>query len=111
MFFYNSLIVCLGSDISVKDSEPRLTQTTLFQDKLLERFSNIYLNGKTRWLRSKPYTQLINNSAVILDTNGNGYYIPKGYSVNLTSVISDQEQAAVKRSAARCTRLPGVTMV
>lgn len=29
--FYNSLIVCLGSDIAVKNSEPRLTQTTIFE--------------------------------------------------------------------------------
>lgn len=88
VFFYNSLIVCLGSEITASDGEPRVAQTTLFQDKMLTNFSNIYLNGETRWL-STDYTQLINDSAVLLDTNSNGYYIPKGYFVNVT--ISDQQ--------------------
>ena len=81
------MIVCLGSDIHAKNSEPRRTQTTLFQDKYITGISSIYINGDTKWL-SKNFSRLINDSAAILDTNGNGYYIPKGSSVDV--VISLQ---------------------
>ena len=82
VFFYNSLIVCLGSDINTRNSEPYQTQTTLFQDKYIRGTSVIYINGKMKLLKS-DFSEILNDSAAILDTNGNGYYIPKGSSGNV----------------------------
>jgi chondroitin-sulfate-ABC endolyase/exolyase len=67
----------------VENSQPRRTQTTLFQDKYISEISSIYVNGVTRWL-SNNFSQLINDSAAILDTNGNGYYIPKDSLLNIS---------------------------
>ena len=96
VFFYNSLMVCLGSDIHVANSEPKRTQTTIFQDKYLTRISSIYINGETKWL-SKNFSQLINDSAAILDANGNGYYIPKGSSVNVNISLQHSKTNDGKR--------------
>ncbi|XP_028417397.1 uncharacterized protein LOC114541786 [Dendronephthya gigantea] len=82
VFFYNSLIVCLGSNINAVNSEPRRTQTTLFQDKYLFNRSVISINGKFHSL-GKDFTQELNGSAAILDSNENGYYIPKDMSANV----------------------------
>ena len=83
VFFYNSLIVCLGSDIHVENSQPRRTQTTLFQDKYISTISSIYINGDLKWL-SENFSQILNDSVAILDTNGNGYYVPKGSLLNVS---------------------------
>ncbi|CAB3982397.1 Chondroitin sulfate ABC exolyase [Paramuricea clavata] len=91
IFFYNSLIVCLGSNINTTNSEPYRTQTTLFQDKYTTSITVIYINGKMKLLRD-DFSQILYDSAAILDTNGNGYYIPKGSSANIA--ISRQKSKA-----------------
>ena len=50
---------------------------------MINIFQKIYVNGVTRWL-SNNFSQLINDSAAILDTNANGYYIPKDSLVNIS---------------------------
>ncbi|KAK3699090.1 hypothetical protein QZH41_000615 [Actinostola sp. cb2023] len=54
-FFYNDLIVCLGSDIKFKnaDVENYYAQTTLFQDNLVDPFksSRITIDSQTHDLR------------------------------------------------------------
>ena len=77
------MLVCLGSDIHAENSKPRRTQTTLFQDKYISTISSIYINGDLKWL-SKNLSQIFNDSAAILDTNGNGYYVPKGSVLNVS---------------------------
>ena len=86
VFFYDSVIVCLGSDILVRNSGRKRAQTTLFQDKHTSKISSIYVNGKTKWL-SKDYSRLLTDSAAILDTNGNGYYVPKNSSAKVTIAL------------------------
>ena len=84
VFFYNDLIVCLGSDINVEKSDPNRTQTTLFQDKLVKpsATSTIYINGVAKWLRHDLRLRT-DISAAMLDTNGNGYYVPKDSPLNI----------------------------
>ena len=82
VFFYDSLIVCLGSNIKTRNTQQYRTQTTLFQDKHIDDISAIYVNGEMKLL-SRNYSQTLYKSAAILDTNGNGYYIPKNSLANI----------------------------
>lgn len=81
-FFYNDLIVCLGSDIELgaNDSDHYIL-TTIFQDKMLP--------GKTVSFEGKTYTWRLNElwkfgedrGLKLIDTNGNLYNVKGGDSV------------------------------
>lgn len=103
VFFYNSLIVCLGSNINAVNTEPHRTQTTLFQDKYTTSRTVINVNGKFQSL-GKNFSQVLNDSAAILDSNENGYYIPKDMSANVVirgqhSMTPDGETLSYARYA------------
>ncbi|XP_046854676.1 chondroitin sulfate ABC exolyase-like [Xenia sp. Carnegie-2017] len=82
IFFFDSLIVCLGDEITTKNSEPYLTQTTLLQNEYLSEISAIFINGEMNFLY-KNLTKTVQGPGTIMDTLGNGYYIPHGRSVNV----------------------------
>ena len=87
----------------MRNSGEKRTQTTLFQDKCITKISSIYINGETKWL-SQDYSRLLTDSAAILDTNGNGYYIPKESSANVaislqTSKTNDGKKVTMARYA------------
>ena len=103
VFFYDDLIVCLGSDISADRSHPNRTQTTLFQDKRVKpsATSTIYINGAAKWLRHNLRLR-VNASAAILDTNGNGYYVPGDSSLDIEiKNQSSRTSSGLKASSAR----------
>ena len=79
VFFFENLLVCLGSDIAANNTKGKIVQTTLFQDKLTESLS-IEINGavkrlSTSFSQSTPLKQG-QNFTTLTDTKGNFYYIP-----------------------------------
>lgn len=73
-FFFDQLIVCLGSGI--QSSTPgRETETTLFQTGLTNRSAPIWVNA-ARPLADFPYERTFDNgSAWLIDAAGNGYLV------------------------------------
>ncbi|XP_078360186.1 chondroitin sulfate ABC exolyase-like [Oculina patagonica] len=82
VFFFENLLVCLGSNIVADHTNGKVVQTTLFQDKLVDgdNSSLIKIDGAEKNYSStfsaitppspgKKYTTLT-------DTKGNNYYIP-----------------------------------
>ncbi|KAL9951274.1 hypothetical protein ACROYT_G043912 [Oculina patagonica] len=98
VFFYQNLLVCLGSNIRLENGSGKKAQTTLFQDKLLRGFSPFFikvdgaqkgcsdpLNTTTPYARNgeKNYTTLV-------DSKGNSYYIPRSSASSLKVHIQNQ---------------------
>ena len=95
VFFYNNLLVCLGSNIRLENGPGKKAQTTLFQDKLLRGSSSftVAVNGirkdcfapfnPTTPSGQKAYTTLV-------DTKGNSYYIPSSSASNLKVHVKNQ---------------------
>ena len=96
VFFYQNILVCLGSDIETTSGQK--AQTTLFQDKLLrgnetfaikvngvQKDSSAPFHAMTPTFKSErmPYTTLV-------DTKGNSFYIPRASASSLKVHIQDQ---------------------
>ena len=78
VFFFENLLVCLGSNIKAKKTHGKAVQTTLFQDRLLNT-SFIKIDGvqKNYSLTFQAMTPSSGNSYTTLtDVKGNFYYIP-----------------------------------
>jgi hypothetical protein len=96
-FFYEDLIVCIGSDIKVTDvdEDEYYAQTTIFQDKLVDpsQPSTISINGKYHDLRVllKDRTHWpADQIAILEDSNKNTYKVSNpqaGFHIK----ISDQD--------------------
>ena len=91
VFFFENLLVCLGSDITAKNTNSKIIQTTLFQDKLVSGVSSSFIKVdnvpktyadtlpvKTPTTAARRYTSLT-------DAKGNFYYIPSTQQINLES--------------------------
>ncbi|KAK3699084.1 hypothetical protein QZH41_000617 [Actinostola sp. cb2023] len=79
-FFYDHLIVCLGSDIKVKktsNSDTIYAQTTLFQDKMLDQKSGIKIAGNNHSLdiHNKTFLNSRKQPVELQDTHGNTYQV------------------------------------
>ena len=98
VFFFQNVLVCLGSNIKIDNGGTTKAQTTLFQDKLVRGASefSIKINDKTKGssdigkagnpLSADPkrvYTTLV-------DTKGNSYYIPGSSASDLKVHIQNQ---------------------
>ena len=97
VFFFENLLVCLGSDITAKNTNSKIIQTTLFQDKLVSGVSSSFikinnvaktyadtLSVETPTTAARRYTSLT-------DAKGNFYYVP-GPSKSLLKVhVQDQK--------------------
>ena len=98
VFFFQNVLVCLGSNIKINNGGTTKAQTTLFQDKLVRGASefSIKINDKTKGssdickagnpLSADPkrgYTTLV-------DTKGNSYYIPGSSASDLKVHIQNQ---------------------
>ncbi|KAK3699085.1 hypothetical protein QZH41_000618 [Actinostola sp. cb2023] len=97
-FFYNDLIVCLGSDIKFKnvDIENYYAQTTLFQDNLVDPFksSRITIDSQTHDLRlllAKQRRWRATQLVKLVDTNGNIYQVKNAGTYGLNVEISNQD--------------------
>ena len=95
-FFFQNLIVGLGSHISAKNTNNKIVQTTLFQDKLFPGVasSKIKINGV-----DKNYSDTANASTpntpnvaytTLTDAKGNFYYIPSNSKMSLNVHLKDQ---------------------
>ena len=97
VFFFENLLVCLGSEIYAARTGGSVIQTTLFQDKLVDRASppsHIEIhNVKKNYSTPFPATIPINDQkkyASVRDTKGNGYYVPEESAENLRVHVLDQ---------------------
>ena len=95
-FFFQNLIVGLGSRISAQNTNNKIVQTTLFQDKLFDGVSSskIKVNGvdKTYSNTANAYTPNKQNVAytTLTDAKGNFYYIPSNSKTSLKVHLTDQ---------------------
>ncbi|KAL9951814.1 hypothetical protein ACROYT_G044546 [Oculina patagonica] len=115
VFFSDYVIICLGSGITSSGSSPYITQTTLFQNKLLDASnpSSIFINEISHSLNTDLTKQpsdfgTEDFAATLMDVNGNGYYIPRANSQGLNTKISlqtsrDQRERSKKTSARYAT--------
>lgn len=96
VFFFENLLVCLGSHITARDTNGKIIQTTLFQDKLVSGVSSslIKVNNvakryadklavETPKIAGRSYTSLT-------DAKGNFYYIPSPSKNILKVHVQDQ---------------------
>lgn len=96
VFFFENLLVCLGSNIEAQDTNGKVVQTTLFQDKLLDGVSTSFIKVDGVQKHHSPIfpaaTPSSSNSYTTLtDTKGNFYYIPSPSKSMLKVHVKDQE--------------------
>lgn len=109
VFFFDSYVICLGSNIRAENSCPYITQTTLFQDKRrLVGASSIAIKKEGHTLdvdltKEPSDFNGVNVNATLVDVNGNGYYIPNAPSQGLNVQISPQtsKDSSGKKTSAR----------
>ena len=92
VFFFDNLLVCLGSNIKVKKTS-RKVQTTLFQDKLVHPTNPSYIEvDGSKYLLNERRAAFKPSSidTKLIDTNGNGYFIPNSGSSDLNLHIDEQ---------------------
>ena len=63
VFFFENLLVCLGSNIDAQDTNGKVVQTTLFQDKLLDGVSTSFI--KVDGIKQKPLPNNSSNNTVL----------------------------------------------
>ena len=99
VFFFQNLLVCLGSNIRMDNGPGKKVQTTLFQDKLdrgspgtffikvdgVKKNNAVLFPAMTPSSRSgaNPYT-------ILIDTKGNSYYIPSTSAPSLKVHVQNQ---------------------
>ena len=83
VFFYQNLLVCLGSNINVQNGGNKVAQTTLFQDRL-QSPSSAPVPVERRDKTGKI------DHVTILDTKGNSYYIPHSSAPSLKFLSTNQ---------------------
>ncbi|KAL9953039.1 hypothetical protein ACROYT_G040390 [Oculina patagonica] len=98
VFFADYVIICLGTGItSTSSSTTNITQTALFQNKLLDATSpsSILMNTTSHSLNDDLTNEPSsfggeNFAATLRDVNGNGYYVPNATNQGLNLKISLQ---------------------
>ena len=96
VFFFENLLVCLGSNIDAQNTNGKAVQTTLFQDRLLDGLdtSFIKIDGvqKNHSPTFKAMTPSSGNSYTTLtDAKGNFYYIPDPSKSSLKVHVDKQD--------------------
>ncbi|XP_022779921.1 uncharacterized protein LOC111321338 [Stylophora pistillata] len=111
VFFFQNVLVCLGSNIKIDNGGKRtIAQTTLFQDKLIRgasKFSNV-MDGPAKVTSdlfaavNPPSTDMPRGYTTLVDTKGNSYYIPGSSASDLKVHVQNQNSktaAAVDSSS------------
>ncbi len=84
VFCFDGKIICLGSNISNRNSEYP-TETILFQQALFSQNESIKINNET--ITAYPYSRKISDSentpTILKDLTGQHYYIPEGQNINI----------------------------
>lgn len=96
VFAFDNRIICLGSDISNSNGE-YATETTLFQSALANTSDIIMVDGNE--ISKFPYSKQLSATepVTIMDTKGNGYYVPGG---TISFLKSNQESRDNKNKTA-----------
>ena len=98
VFFFQNLLVCLGSNIRLRRGRGRNAQTTLFQDKLARGSStfSIEVDGNRKH-HTTLFTAMTPASAsganpytILVNTKGNSYYIPRSTASYLKVYVRNQ---------------------
>ncbi|XP_068708115.1 chondroitin sulfate ABC exolyase-like [Montipora foliosa] len=95
-FFFENLIVSLGTHITATNTKNKIVQTTLFQDKLFsaDSSSKIKVNGVDKTysdtLSGNSAPSSSNSYITLTDTKGNFYYIPSSSQSMLRVHVKDQ---------------------
>ena len=95
-FFLENLLVCLGSDIVAEETNGKIVQTTLFQDKLVDGVNSsvIKIDGVAK--SYSPTFSAITPSSLnrtyttLTDAKGNYYYIPNATKSILKVHVENQ---------------------
>ncbi|MGG1554712.1 chondroitinase family polysaccharide lyase [Paenibacillus ferrarius] len=93
-FFFDRLIVCLGTDIE-NDNGEQPTETTLFQQHLPDPHEAVWLSD-TEPVQVFPYFQKkqLDKAAWIVDNKGNGYFVPEGQALGLSKSTQHSKHQA-----------------
>ena len=78
-FFFENLLICLGSNITSSNTNEKVVQTTLFQDRFISASSSIKVNGveySSTTLSATTPSSEERTYTTLTDVNGNFYYIP-----------------------------------
>ena len=97
VFFYQNLLVCLGSNIRMINGPGKKVQTTIFQDKLERGSSTFFIevdgdvkNKSTPFSAMTPYQSGAKPYTILVDTKGNSYYIPSSSAPHLKVHVQNQ---------------------
>ena len=96
VFFFENLLVCLGSHITAQNTNRKIIQTTLFQDKLVSGVSSSFIkvnNVKKTYADTFPVetpTAAARRYTSLTDAKGNFYYIPSASRSILKVHVQDQ---------------------
>lgn len=96
VFFYDELLVCLGSDINARRSTPIEAETTLFQNigNISDTVHTVRVNGFEVPIETAEHSRQFiwekSSVATLMDVNRNGYYIPKAGTQHLKVRIGKQ---------------------
>lgn len=84
VFLFDNRVIALGSDIENND-QVNHTQTTLFQNYLLDTEEPIYVNSETA-IKGLGYKEQLNGEQnnYLLDNEKIGYLVPKGQRITIT---------------------------
>lgn len=85
VFFFENRIIALGSGISTTDGQYN-TQTTLFQHAVRPE-SETTVNGKV--LSKGSEQRLSTSNTLLMDPNGNAYFLPKGQSLHVERKVQE----------------------
>ncbi len=108
VFFYDDLLVCMGSDIKARrfSLRPAEVETTLFQNiaQFGDKKHSIKVNGYEiplgRLRNAKRFIWEENSPSMLMDVNQNGYYIPHAGKQNLNVLLANQTTARNTRKIA-----------
>lgn len=82
-FFFEDLMVCLGSDITNELPDYK-TQTTLMQNALKDEPFKLYIN-ETKPLKDGYFEKAFENDSIwMVDSREVGYYLPKGQRLGIS---------------------------
>ena len=109
VFFFDDLLVCVGSDIKARGFGVKSAQaeTTLFQnlgqfgDKVYSIRSNGYEIPFRRQENVRRFIWATNSSGMLLDVNKNGYYIPRAGKQYLNVWLRNQTSVNSWRTVSR----------
>ena len=98
VFFYENLLVCLGSNVRMENGPGKAAQTTLFQDKLVRGSSTFFIKvDGVKKDNSSPFSAMTpyspsgaNGYTTLVDTKGNSYYIPRSSAPSLKVHVQNQ---------------------